>query len=394
MRSSQDEGKQIHALIWILGFNSVIFLQTSLINLYSASGNLEDAHQVFDEVHCQNSVCWTSLISAYMNNGKPSEALKLFKEMQEGDVEPDQVTVTIALSACASLETLETGQQIHDYVRCKPGFKADLCFNNALINMYVKCGDISAARRIFDRLSERERDVMTWTSMIVGHALHGEANEALRIFAEMERKCRNGSVLPDEVTFIGVLMACSHAGMVEEGWQQFRDMKKKYGIKPRITHYGCMVDLLCRAGLLQEAHEFITNMPIKPNAVVWRTLLAACSLRGHIELGVIVRSKLVEMDPAYVGDDVAMSNTYASAGMWEEKMAVRAHIKHRRPPGSSLIELEDGIHRFVAADRSNPLSREVYQVLQIMTMEVSDSLPESPNMAGKQPNLVLAELEQ
>ncbi|KAF5190109.1 Pentatricopeptide repeat-containing protein [Thalictrum thalictroides] len=367
MRASQVEGKQIHAVIINLGFERVIFLQTSLINMYSSSGNLVDAHHVFDEVSCRNVICWTTMISAYVDNGKPSRALKLFKEMKMENVEPDQVTVTVALSACADLGALEMGAWIHSYIRRKRGFRADLCLNNAILNMYVKCGDVGAARRMFDGLSRR--DVTTWTSMIVGHALHGEAEEALKLFTVMTSKkknvrkkyssCRNGLVLPNEVTFIGVLMACSHAGMVEEGWQHWESMSKIYGLKPRISHYGCMVDLLCRAGLLKEAYDFIVNMPIQPNAIVWRTLLGACSIHGNIELGADVRHRLLELDPNYVGDDVTMSNTYASAGMWDEKIATRAQIKHRRVPGCSSIQLGNTKHQFVAADKNHQLRREM-----------------------------------
>ncbi|KAL5722940.1 hypothetical protein ACHQM5_006396 [Ranunculus cassubicifolius] len=335
MRSSQLEGKQIHALIINLGFNSVIFLQTTLINLYSVSGNLQDAHQVFDEISTRNVICWTALISAYADNGRANEALKLFKVMQMENFEPDQVTVTVALSACASVGSLEIGEKIHEYVQGKQAFEADLCLNNSLINMYVKCGDLSSARKVFDKLTQR--DVTTWTSMIVGYALHGEADESLRLFAEMSRNC---AILPNEITFIGVIMACSHAGMVDEGWQHFKSMRKKYNVRPKISHYGCMVDLLCRAGQLKEAYTFILNMPIQPNAVIWRTLLGACSHQGSTELGKMARERLIELEPTYVGDDVAMSNTFAYAGMWEEKMTVRDSAKHRRRPGCSSIELK------------------------------------------------------
>ncbi|OVA12223.1 Pentatricopeptide repeat [Macleaya cordata] len=340
--------------------------------MYSAFGSLDDAHQVFDEIPSKNVVCWTSLISAYVDNGKPSKALKLFRQMQIESVDPDQITITVALSACADLGALEMGGWIYAYARRKQGFEVDLCLNNALINMYAKCGDVRTARRIFDRV--KVKDVTTWTSMIVGHAIHGQAEEALELFREMrtDDNSSTGSKLihPNEITFIGVLIACSHGGLVEEGFHHLESMTKRYTLKPRISHYGCMVDLLCRAGLLKEAYDFIMEMPISPNAVIWRTLLGACSLQSNIELGENVRHQLLELEPAYVGDDVTMSNTYAAAGMWDEKVVVRNRVKQRRAPGCSSIEVESEVHEFVAADKKHPQCRVIYEVLGGMAMNM------------------------
>nr|DAD22818.1 TPA_asm: hypothetical protein HUJ06_024281 [Nelumbo nucifera] len=347
-KSCGREGRATHAITINLGFGRVIFLQTALINMYSMMGHLNDAHRMFDEIPYRN----------------PNKVLKLFRQMQLENVEPNQVTVTVALSACADLGAL------------------DLCLNNAIINMYAKCGDVGTTRILFD--SVRPKDVTTWTSMIVGHAVHEQAEEALRLFEEMnrsksKRKMRNKNdgehwsdlILPNEVTFIGVLMACSHKGLVEEEWQHLESMSKKYGLKPRISHYGCMVDLLCRAGLLKDAYDFIVNMPIQANAVVWCTLLGACSLHGDTELGLSVRQRLFELDPSHVGDDVALSNTYAAAGLWDDKI-----------PGCSSIETTTGVHEFVTADRSHHMKREIYEVLEgmIKNLKASDYNPDTQNI--------------
>ncbi|XP_043706680.1 putative pentatricopeptide repeat-containing protein At1g74400 [Telopea speciosissima] len=380
LKSHVGEGKQVHAMIINLGFESVIFLQTTLLNMYSAMGNLDDAHRLFDEIPSKNVVCWTALISAYVNNGKPNKALKIFRQMQVDNVEPDQVTVTVALSACADLGALDMGEWIHAYVCRYQGVEADLCLNNALINMYAKCGDIRKARRLFDRV--KQKDVATWTSMIVGHALHGQTEEALQLFEKMEEsnRCRNRNrnnsdqrsnlVLPNQVTFIGVLMACSHAGLVEEGRQYLKSMKENYGLTPQISHHGCIVDLLCRAGLLEEAYGFIMNMPIQASVVVWRTLLSASSLHGNIELAANIHHRLRELEPNHAGDDVTMSNTYAAAGMWNNKLTVRDQMMQRRPPGSSSIEVGSTVHEFVAADKSHPLRRDIYATIEGMNKNI------------------------
>ncbi|KAE9608425.1 hypothetical protein Lal_00030167 [Lupinus albus] len=363
-KHSSFEGKQLHCLILKFGFQDVVQLQTLLLKLYAGWENLCEAHQLFDEIPDKNIICWTSLISAYVDNHKPNKALEVFRLMQVDNVEPDQVTITVALSACADTGALEMGERIHDFVRRKQGMKKDLCLNNALINMYAKCGDIVTSRRLFD--STKNKDVTTWTSMIVGHALHGQAHEALQLFEEMntrsEKKNLNSCsylVTPNDVTFIGVLMACSHTGLVEEGKGHFRSMTEDYGIKPREPHFGCMVDLFCRAGHLRDAYEFILEMPAPPKAVIWRTLLGACSLHGELELGAEVRHKLLKLDPGYASDSVAMSNIYANKGMWDKKVIARNQIKQSRAPGCSSIEVGSELIECVTTDYNHPLKTNI-----------------------------------
>ncbi|KAM7475646.1 hypothetical protein LguiB_022889 [Lonicera macranthoides] len=372
-KSSLLEGKQIHALAIKLGYVPIIFLQTSLINMYSKAANLGNAYQLFEEIPTKNVVCWTALIAAYVDNQKPNKALQLFRKMQFCNVEPDQVTLTVALSACADIGALEMGEWIHSYVRRKKEMNTDLRLNNALINMYAKCGDIETAKVLFKRT--KKKDVTTWTSMIVGYALHGQAEEALVLFAKMKLEnktvmttkrnvnCTSRLIVPNDVTFIGVLMACSHAGMVEEGKRHFKSMTEDYGLKPRASHFGCVVDLLCRAGLLREAYDFVLAMPVNPNAVVWRTLLGACSTHGNVELATEAHLQLLKLEERVVSDSVVMSNIYAAKGMWDKKMAFREEMKHRRAPGCSSIEVESGVSEFVTADDDHPFGSEIYEVL-------------------------------
>lgn len=346
-KSLATEGKQTHTLVIKLGYEPIVFLQTSLMDMYAATTNFGDVHKVFDEIPNKNVVCWTSLISAYVRNQQPYRAIEIFRKMQMDGVEPDQVTFTVALSACADMGALDKGVWIHDLISRKLEFKEDLSLTNALVNMYVKCGDIRKAMLVFDNI--RVKDVRTWTSMIVGHALHGQAEEALRLFSALEdenklrstqsRGTKDQLLVPNDVTFIGVLMACSHAGMVEEGKRIFRSMTEEYGIRPRLSHFGCMVDLLCRRGLLKEAYSFILAMSVQPNAVIWRTLLGASGVHGNEELAAVARSKLRDLDASLIGDDVALSNVYAAKGMWEEKIMLRHEMTQRRAPGFSSVEV-------------------------------------------------------
>lgn len=340
------QGKQIHCIALKFGYEPSIFLKTSLINMYSSWGNLCDAHQMFDEIPTKNVVCWTALISAYVDNKKSRKGIELFREMVMGNVEPDQVTFTVALSACADLGALDVGEWVRDCIR-RQGLVLDLFLENALLNMYAKCGDIGKAKVLFSSMVKK--DVTTWTSMIVGCALHGEAEEALRIYAQMTADCRDGrsnkknrgnvgrSIVPNGVTFIGVLMACSHAGLVEEGKRHFKSMTDVYRLKVQPSHYGCMVDLFCRAGLLQEAYDFVMAMPKQPNDVVWRTLLGACSSSGNVELAAKAHRHLLTLSKGLAADDVAMSNAYAVTEMWDEKTMIRDQAKQRKSPGSSSV---------------------------------------------------------
>ncbi|KAL7618249.1 hypothetical protein Lser_V15G00524 [Lactuca serriola] len=358
-KSSPYEARQFHTLVVKLSYNSIIFVQTSLINYYSAVANLADARQVFDEIPTKNLVCWTALISAYVDNQKPNTALKLFREIQMNNFEPDEVTLVVALSACADLGALDIGKWIHNFIRRSKNLNKDLPLYNALLNMYTKCGDIKGAKMLFNTI--KNKNVTTWTSMITGHAIHGQAKEALALFTAMT----DSKIVPNDVTFIGVLMACSHVAMVDEGKHYFKIMSEEYGLKPKVSHFGCMIDLLCRAGCLQEAKDFILEMPerVRPNAVMWRTLLGACSVHGDVDLGEEVRWLLGEFEENWGGDDVLMGNMYASRGIWEKKEMSRNCVD-KRIPGCSLIEVGSEIYEFVAADSDHPFGCKIYEVIQ------------------------------
>ncbi|KAK1586555.1 hypothetical protein Q3G72_003712 [Acer saccharum] len=257
---------------------------------------------------------------------------------------PDHSTFACGLSACAHLAALQVGKQIHQSV-IKSGYVKDLFVGNSLITMYAKCGRIAKAELVFNDIDEV--DIISWNSLIAGYALNGYGKEAIELFEDMLMK----GVAPDQVTFIGVLSACSHAGLVSQGLKLFKSMTELYAIEPLVEHYACIVDLLCRAGRLNEAFEMVTEMKIKPNAGIWGTLLGACRIQRNVELGKISAEKLLELEPWNTSHYTLLSNIYAEAGRWDEVEKVRALIKGsgaEKQPGCSWIEIRNQVHTFLS----------------------------------------------
>ncbi|KAG7602327.1 Pentatricopeptide repeat-containing protein [Arabidopsis thaliana] len=302
---------------------------------------MESARELFDRFTEKDVVTWNAMISGYVNCGYPKEALSIFKEMRDAGEHPDVVTILSLLSACAVLGDLETGKRLHIYILETASVSSSIYVGtpiwNALIDMYAKCGSIDRAIEVFRGV--KDRDLSTWNTLIVGLALH-HAEGSIEMFEEMQRL----KVWPNEVTFIGVILACSHSGRVDEGRKYFSLMRDMYNIEPNIKHYGCMVDMLGRAGLLDEAFMFVESMKIEPNAIVWRTLLGACKIYGNVELGKYANEKLLSMRKDESGDYVLLSNIYASTGQWDGVQKVRKMFddtRVKKPTGVSLIEEDD-----------------------------------------------------
>ncbi|KAJ6865754.1 hypothetical protein NC652_037314 [Populus alba x Populus x berolinensis] len=378
-------GEKIHSLVAKNGFESLLFVQNSLLHMYAACGQFESAYKVFELMPEKDIVAWNSVINGFALNGKPNEALTLYKRMGSEGVEPDGFTMVSLLSACAELATLALGRRAHAFM-VKVGLNKNLHANNALLDLYAKCGTISEARKIFYEM-RIERNVVSWTSLIVGLAVNGFGKEALEHFKDMERE----GLVPSEITFVGVLYACSHCGIVNEGFEYFKRMKEQYDIVPRIEHYGCMVDLLGRAGLLKEAYDYIQDMPLQPNAVIWRTLLGACTIHGHLGLGAFARARLLQLEPKDSGDYVLLSNLYASEQRWSDVHEVRRTMLSegvRKTPGYSLVELGNHVHEFVMGDRTHPQSEVIYKMLVEIAMKLK--------LAGYVPHTanVLADIEE
>ncbi|KAB2602075.1 pentatricopeptide repeat-containing protein [Pyrus ussuriensis x Pyrus communis] len=307
------------------------------------------------------------MISGYAQHGLFKEAVEMFRDMQIGNVRPNYVTLVSVLPAISRLGALELGKWIHLYAG-KNGIGIDDVLSSALVDMYGKCGSIEDALRVFKQLSKR--NVITWNVIISGLAMHSRVDDALDYFSKMER----AGVVPSDVTYIGILSACSHAGLVEKGRAFFIHMINVIGLEPRVEHYGCMVDLLGRAGLLEEAEELILNMPIQPDDVTWKALLGACKMQGNIEMGKRVAEILMDLAPHDSGSYIALSNMYASLGNWEVVANVRLRMKDmdiRKDPGGSSIELDGAIHEFVVEDESHPRAGEIHSMLEEISKKLS-----------------------
>lgn len=306
-----------------------------MITGYAKRGEMESARKLFDEVPKRDVVTWNAMIAGYVLRGSNEQALQMFEEMRGVGEKPDEVTMLSLVSACADLGDLDVGQRIHSSLLEMGYGDMSILLGNSLIDMYAKCGSIERAVEVFWGM--KHKDVSTWNSVIGGLAFHGHAEESLNLFKQMRRL----KIRPNEITFVGVLVACSHAGKVEEGYQYFNLMRNEYNIVPNIKHYGCMVDILGRAGLLNEAFEFIDTMEIEPNAIVWRTLLGACRIHGNVELGKCANDRLLRMRRDESGDYVLLSNIHASRGEWDGVEKVRKLMDDsgvKKEPGCSLID--------------------------------------------------------
>ncbi|KAL9342313.1 hypothetical protein Peur_065638 [Populus x canadensis] len=357
-------GRKIHEYMVHLKVNvdSDVFLGNALVDMYLKCGEAGFARHMFDKMPVKNVVSWNSMISGLAQQGQFKEALDVFRRMQKVGLKPDDVTLVAVLNSCANLGMLDLGKWVHAYID-KSHLRADGFIGNALVDMYAKSGSIDQAFRVFQAM--KLRDVYSYTAMIVGLAMHGEVESALSIFSEMPRT----GIKPDEVTFVGVLSACSHAGLVKEGRRYFEDMSKVYNLEPQAEHYGCMVDLLGRAGLISEAQEFIQNMPIAPDAFVWGALLGACKMHAKVELGESVMEKLLEVEPRKDGAYTLMSNMYSSANRWRDALKWRKAMKERnikKTPGCSSIEVDGLVHEFRKGEKAHPKVKELYKLLEAM----------------------------
>ncbi|KAK8606760.1 hypothetical protein V6N13_052518 [Hibiscus sabdariffa] len=404
--SAMEETKQIHAHVIKFGFGSEVYAVNSLLHVYASSGSIEAARLLFDQVSerdivswnsmvdgyakcgkmeaayeffkntpTKNVISWTTMISGYVGAGMYKEALDLFQEMQLEGVEPDKFALASTLSACSYLGALDHGRWIHAYID-KMGIVIDPVLGCALIDMFAKCGDMEEALKVFKKVKKRE--VSLWTSLIYGFAIHGRGGEALDWFENMQKV----GIKPNHVTFTAILTACSYSGLVDEGKSLFESIERVHKLRPRIEHYGCMVDLLGRAGSLEEAKGLIEQMPVKPNAVVWGALLNACRIHKNVELGTKIGKLLVEEDPDHGGRYVHLASIHAAAGEWDRAVETRRQMKERgvsKLPGCSAISLDGVVHEFLAGTESHPQAKQIYRAW--------DSIAERLEKEGYKPAL-------
>ncbi|KAI9192371.1 hypothetical protein LWI28_021901 [Acer negundo] len=334
---------------------------TSLLNGFLMWNDFKSARRVFDEMPERNSIPWTAMITGYVKGKSPVQGLEMFKRMKaEGKDQVTVVTVVSVLSGCADIGALDLGRSVHCYInKCNLGM--DVTVNNALMDMYSKSGCLDMALKIFYEM--RKRDVFCWTTLISGYAFHGRGYNALEVINDM----LDSGITPNEVTFVSVLSACSHAGMLVEGQKLFNRMVQFYGLKPKIEHYGCMVDLLGRAGLLEIAKDFIEQMPINPDVDIWRSLLSACLVHGNLNLAELAGKMVIELEPDDDGVYILLWNIYLTANRQEDALRIRKLIRNRKikkKPGCSWVEMNGIINEFAAEEKMHHPWTEFHLILK------------------------------
>ncbi|KAJ0964880.1 hypothetical protein J5N97_026018 [Dioscorea zingiberensis] len=362
-----EEGKFIHNYVSRNGLDSDLFVANALMDMYAKCGCMEFARSVFDGTINKDIISWNTLIGGYSKSSLPNEALGLFSEMQL-KMKPNCVTMACILPACASISSLERGREIHGHI-LRSGYLLDGYVANALVDMYAKCGALPLARLLFDRMVVK--DLISWTVMIAGYGMHGYGKEAISIFNEMKRE----GIQPDDVSFIAILYACSHSGLIDEGWRFFNIMRNEYRIEPKLEHYACMVDLLGRAGRLTKAYKFIESMPIKPDGTVWGALLCGCRTHRDVKLAERVAEHVFELEPENTGYYILLANIYAEAEKWESVKKLRERIAGRRlkkNPGCSWIEIKGRVQIFVSGDKSHPHSKKIELFLESVQRRMKD----------------------
>ncbi|KAJ9537287.1 hypothetical protein OSB04_030020 [Centaurea solstitialis] len=361
-----SEGQQFHALTVKSGFDRYDFIQSTIIHFYAAchhidlaqtqfelgskdhlsswnalisglvrNGMMESARELFEKMPARDVFSWSSMISGYSQTENPDMAIQLFHEMVASGVKPNEVTMVSMVSAIATLGILQEGRWAHEYI-INNLIPVNDNLSAAIIDMYAKCGSIKNALQVFNEVRDNVSSISPWNAIVCGLAMNGHARSALAIFSDLEKS----GIRANSITFIGVLSACCHAGLVEEGKRHFESMKSVYGIEPNVKHYGCMVDLLGKAGRLEEAEDVIKSMPMEADVVIWGTLLAASRNYGDVEMGERAAASLAKAEPSHGPARILLCNLYVDAGRLEDAAFVRREMKNQRltrSPGYSGV---------------------------------------------------------
>ncbi|KAI6681714.1 hypothetical protein NL676_035595 [Syzygium grande] len=357
---SIELGKWIHCWIEDHKMGSNLRLVNALIDMYSKCGDVETAQGLFNGMSLKDVISWNVMIGGYTHMNRYKEALVLFREMLKSNVEPNDVTFLNVLPSCACLCALDLGKWIHTYINKNFNSSTSTALYTSLIDMYAKCGNVVAAEQVFNGM--KSKSLSSWNAMISGLAIHGEVEKALGLFSTMV----NEGLKPDDVTFVGVLSACNHAGSLELGRSYFSSMIQDYKISPKLQHYGCVVDLLGKNGLFDEVEALIESMNVKPDGAIWGSLLEACRAQGQVELGEIFAHHLFELEPDNPGAYVLLSNIYAKAGRWDDVARTRTKLNDKgmkKVPGSTSIEVDSVVHEFLVGDKTHPQSKDIYMML-------------------------------
>lgn len=361
-----SSGEWIDGYITESGTGKNLFVKTSLVVMYAKCGSMEKARDIFNGLDEKDIVSWSTMIQGYASNGRPREALDLFYQMLRENMTPDCYSMVGVLSSCAKLGALELGDWASKLMK-KDEFFSNPVLGTALIDMYSKCGSIAQAWEVFKEMKEKDRIV--FNAAICGLAMSGHVKVAFALFGQVEKS----GIPPDGNTFVGLLCGCTHAGLVDDGRRYFDSMSRVFSLAPAIEHYGCMVDLLGRAGLLNEAHQLIKSMPMEPNAVVWGGLLGGCRLHKDTQLAEQVLKKLIDLEPWNAGHYVLLSNIYSASSKWDDAAKLRSVMNQRhikKLPGCSWIEVNGVVHEFLVDDKSHPLSETIYAKLSELAQDL------------------------
>ncbi|KAG2327299.1 hypothetical protein Bca52824_010027 [Brassica carinata] len=357
-------GEQLHGNVFSLGLGDYLSVNNSMMNMYSTCGKLDSASVLFRGMRCRDIISWSTVIGGYSQAGFAEEGFEYFSWMRQSGTKPTGFALASLLSVSGNMAVLEQGRQVHALALCI-GLEQSPAIGSALINMYSKCGSIVEASKVFEETERGAADIVALTAMISGYAEHGKSNEALDLF---EKSLKVG-LRPDAVSFISVLAACSHSGQLGLGFHYFNLMQDKYNMCPAKEHYGCMVDLLCRAERLSEAEKMIDEMPCKKDDVVWTTLLRACTAERDIERGRRAAERILEVEPTSSTALVTLANIYSSKGKWKEAAIVRKSMKSKgviKEPGWSSILIKDRVSAFASGGRSHPQSDDIYSILELL----------------------------
>lgn len=352
-------GMSLHCFSVKCGFDGDVSVGNCLLTMYVRCGSVCSGRKFFDDMPEKGLITWNAMISGYAQNGHASLVLDLYREMELKGMSPDPVTFVAVLSSCANLGASEIGTEVEQKIK-RRGFGYNLFLQNALINMYARCGNLVRAHTIFSDMPEK--NLVSWTAIIGGYGIHGHGENAVHLFDQMI----DAGINPDKTVFVSILSACSHAGLTERGLKYFDLMKKKYRLQPGSEHYSCVVDLLGRAGRLKEARELIDSMTDKPDGAVWGALLGACKIHRDVELAELAFKRVTELEPTNIGYYVLLSNLYSETKNMEGILKVRVMMRERKlkkDPGFSCVEYSGRTHLFMAGDRSHPQTERIYAML-------------------------------
>ncbi|XP_031130329.1 pentatricopeptide repeat-containing protein At3g05340 [Ipomoea triloba] len=362
------KGCQIHAIVWKLGFQSNLCMESALMDMYSKCGSIEDAWQIFESAEVLDTVSLTVILVGFSQNGFEEEALQIFIKIIKSGIDIDPNVVSAILGVFGSDTLLGLGKQVHSLI-IKKGFLPNPFVSNGLINMYSKCGELQESVKVFDQMPQR--NPVSWNSLIAAFARHGNGFRALKLYEEM----RSNGVEPTDVTFLSLLHACSHVGLVEKGMQFFESMQTVYGMVPRMEHYASVVDMLGRSGLLNEAKCFIEGLPTKPDVLVWQALLGACSIHGDTDMGKYAAEQWLLASPDSPIPYVLLANIHSSKRQWKERAIIIKKMKETgitKETGISWIEIEKKVHNFVVADQMHPQCDSIYGTLLELYRHIGD----------------------